>query len=789
MTDKLHIEIDGRPLEVEKGSMVIEAADAAGIVIPRFCYHEKLSVAANCRMCLVDIEKAPKPLPACATPVTEGMVVRTRSARAIDAQKGVMEFLLINHPLDCPICDQGGECPLQDLAVGYGGDVSRFAEKKRIVMDKWIGPLIATEMTRCIHCTRCIRFGQEIAGIMELGATGRGEHMRIGTYVERSVDSELSGNMIDLCPVGALTSRPFRFSARSWELQSLPSVSPHDCVGSNLTVQTLRSVVKRVLPAENEAVNEIWLSDRDRYSYEGLDAEDRLRVPLIKDRGQWREVDWQTALNFAAEGLKKVVAAHGADALGALAAPGSTLEEFFLLQKLTRGLGSGNVDHRLRRRDFRDDPLQPPFPWLGQDLADLEHRDAVLLIGTNVRKDQPLIAHRIRKAFLNGATVLAVNPVDYDFTFDLKAKAIVAPDEMLRVLARVAAALSEATGSALPEPVAAWTGGAKPGEAERAIAGALREAKSATLLLGNLAASHHRAADLRALAELVADLAGARLGVLSEANGAGGWLAGCLPHRGPAGGAARAGRDAYAMLADPRRAYLVLGAEPELDCWDGALARRALAGADFVVQLAAFRGTAGDYAQVLLPVAPFTETSGTFVNCEGRWQSFAAAAPPAGETRPAWKVLRVLGNLLGLNGFDYLSSEDIRDELAATPVVPSARLTAWQLGAPPEKDPGLTRIYEVPLYRVDALVRRAGPLQMTRDNPKPAARMHPDQIARLGFVAGGTVRVRVGGAAADEAELALVPDTRVPEGCVLVHAAHPETAPLGGQGPASVIAG
>ncbi len=779
----LHIEIDGQKLEVEEGSMIIQAADAAGIYIPRFCYHRKLSVAANCRMCLVDVEKIPKPLPACATPVTEGMIVRTHSPKAVNAQKGVMEFLLINHPLDCPICDQGGECELQDLSVGYGSDASRFAEKKRIVMDKYIGPLIATEMTRCIHCTRCIRFGQEIGGIMEMGATGRGEHMRVGTYVERSIDSELSGNMIDLCPVGALTSRPFRFTARSWELQGFASVSPHDCVGSNLNVEVRRNRVMRVLPRANEEINEIWLSDRDRFSYTALNAEDRLLAPMIRKNAELVETDWPTALEFVAAGLRRVLDAHGAANLGALASPMSTLEEFFLLQKLMRALGSGNVDHRLRVRDFSDDERQAPFPWLGQTIRDLESLDAALLIGSHVRKDQPLIAHRLRKAFLAGAKLAAVNPVDYEFTFDLQAKVVAAPDEMLHALARIAQVLASDTGHVLPEPVKAWTAGTVPGAQEREIAGILRSAKRAAVLLGDLAASHAHAADLRALAELVAEFSGARFGRLSEANSVGGWLAGCVPHRGPGGVAATTGLNAHDMLVEARKGYLVLGAEPELDCWDGAGALRALGGAEFVVAVSSYRGAAMDYAHALLPLAPFTETSGTFVNCEGRWQSFAGAVSPAGEARPGWKILRVLGNVLGKSGFDYTSSEQVRDEVAHHAVTPAARSLRWSLGAPPAPIEGLVRIADVPMYAADPVVRRAAPLQQTKDNARPVARMNAAEAKRRNLGSATAVRVTT---RAGEVSLGFVIDGRVPAGCVWIPFGYAETAPLGGQGPAGV---
>ncbi len=783
----LHIEIDGKKLEVEEGTTVIEAADAAGIYIPRFCYHDKLSVAANCRMCLVDVEKSVKPLPACATPVTEGMKIATRSAKAVDAQKGVMEFLLINHPLDCPICDQGGECDLQDLAVGYGKDVSRYQEGKRIVKDKNIGPLIATDMTRCIHCTRCVRFGEELAGIMELGGTGRGEHMRIGTYVESTVDSELSGNMIDLCPVGALTSKPFRYRCRAWELTAKPAVSPHDCVGANIDIEVLRNKVMRVLPRENAAVNEIWLADRDRFSYQAVNVDDRLTMPLIKTDGQWRAVDWNAALEFTVQGLNAVVSRHGPDMLGALAGAHSTLEEFYLLQKLVRALGSENVDHRLRQRDFSDDQLLPVFPWLGQAIADLERLDTVLLVGSNIRKEQPLLGLRLRKAFLRGAQIMAVNPLDYEFTFNLAAKVVAGPDTLAPALARIARGLAKAGKQALPAEVETWCAQGEPDAAELAIAERLLRGENVGVLLGASALSHPQAAAVRALAEIVATLSGAKLGVLAEANSAGAWLAGCVPQR-VAGGerVAKPGRNAAVMISEPRKGYIVVNAEPELDCWDGAQAQRALAQAQFVVVLSAFRGAADDYAQVQLPLATFAETAGTFVNCEGRWQSFEAAVAPPGGARPGWKILRVLGNLLAKPGFDYHSADEVRAAVPATPAAPSGKLAGWRLAAPVKSKAALMRIAERPMYAVDALVRRAPALQQTRDNPGPAARMNAVQAKKLKLADRARVTVR---AESGEALLVLVIDARVPDGCVMIPSGHAATAALGGDGPVTITGG
>ena len=780
----LKIEIDGKPLEVAPGSTIIDAADAAGISIPRFCYHPKLSIAANCRMCLVDVEKAPKPLPACATPVADGMKIATHSAKAIAAQKGVMEFLLINHPLDCPICDQGGECELQDLAVGYGGDVSRYQEMKRVVKDKNIGPLIATEMTRCIHCTRCVRFGEELAGVMELGATGRGEHLRIGTYVAQSVDSELSGNMIDLCPVGALTSKPFRYSARTWELSDVPSVSPHDCVGANLNVQVRRNKVMRVLPRANEDVNEIWLADRDRFSYEALNSGERLLKPMVRDNDKWRETDWSTALNVAVDGMQKVIAAHGPQSIGALASPTSTVEEFYLLQKLVRALGSGNVDHRLRQRDFSDDADAPLFPYSGVPIRELETVDAALLVGSNIRKDQPLLGLRLRKALLHGASLFAVNPVDYDFGFDLKAKVITDPAALPAALARIARMLAESTGASLPSEVTLLASGTLS-DAERDIAAGLKAANNPSILIGNYAMAHPQASLLRALADLIAELSGARLGLLPEANGAGAWLAGCVPVRGANGTPAQpAGRDAADMFAKPLKGYFIFGAEPELDCADGKQAQAGLKQAGCVVAFSSFKPSQSDSAHVLLPLAPFTETDGTFVNAEGRFQSFSAAVTPAGDARPGWKILRVLGNLFQLAGFDYTATSGVLAEVQQD-IRPSARLKVRQfVPAPAVK--GLQRIAEVPMYSIDPLVRRAAALQQTRDNSGAVARMHPREAQKHDV--GGSTRLRVI-AGGESVTLDFLIDRRIPEGCVLIPAGCPETLALGGQDVVHVEAG
>jgi NADH-quinone oxidoreductase subunit G len=788
--DNVSIEVDGRKISARKGEMLIKVTDAAGIYIPRFCYHKKLTIAANCRMCLVEVEKAPKPLPACATPVMDGMIVHTQSEKARAAQKGTMEFLLINHPLDCPICDEAGECELQDLALGYGKDASRYADVKRIVKDRDIGPLIATEMTRCIHCTRCVRFGQEIAGVMEFGGLGRGEHMEIRTFLDRSVDSELSGNVIDLCPVGALTSKPYRFTARAWELENHSSVSPHDCVGANIKIQTLRGRVMRVLPRENDSINECWLADRDRYSYEALNSEDRLRVPMIRRGTEWEETDWPTALEFTVAGLGKVLETHGPESLGALAAPISTSEEFYLLQKFMRALGSGNVDHRLRQMDFSDDAQAQLFPALGRSIAELDHLDTVLLIGSNPRKDQPLINLRLRKAALKGAKIFAINPLDYDFTYRLAGKTVCSPAEMLRSLAGVASAMNAMQKSRLPAAFVSRFSNLKPEAAEQAMAQALLQGERASILLGTFALSHPQAATLRSLAQFIAEMSGAKFGQLAEANAAGAWLSGCVPHRGQAGKSATTGRHALDMLRQPLNAYLLFGVEPEFDCLDGS-AVTAMHTAEFVVMLTSFkpspyRTRAVEYADVWLPLAPFTETDGSCVNTEGRWQPFTAAVAPMGESRPGWKILRMFGHLMGLPGFEQNSIENVRKEMnlpAAPAASPVSFSPATDDSAMTPADGQLMRIAEVPMYAVDAIVRRAPSLQKTADNPPPAARLNTAQAGKLGLANGLTVQVVM---AQGVARLELVLDERVPDGCVLVPAGHSETSMLGAHGPATV---
>ena len=761
----IELEIDGRKVEVPEGSMLMDAASRLGIYIPHFCYHKKLSIAANCRMCLVEVEKAPKPMPACATPVAKGMIARTQSVYAKQAQRSVMEFLLINHPLDCPICDQGGECQLQDLAVGYGASSSRYAEPKRVVFHKSMGPLIsAEEMTRCIHCTRCVRFGIEVAGVMELGMVNRSEHAEILSFVGQSVDSELSGNMIDLCPVGALTSKPFRYEARPWELSRRKSISPHDSVGSNLIVQVKNNEVMRVLPLEYEEVNECWLSDRDRFSYEGLNAPDRLQRPMLKLGGQWQEVDWSVALDYVAHALTESKQAHGADAIGALASPASTVEELHLLAKLMRGLDSDNIDFRLRQSDFSADVSPFNAPWLGMKIADINKLNSVLLIGSLLRKEQPLLSTRMRAAAKRGCKVNVLHAVDTDLLMPVANQWLMRPSAWINVLAEVAVAVAAARGDAVP------IDGVVASDRANAIATSLLSGERRAILLGNAAVYHPQAAQLHAWAQWIARATGATLGVLTDAaNAMGGHMVNARPVRG--------GLNARQMIEQPRAAYLLWNVEPDYDTANPAATARALQSAQTVIAFSVYRNGALDYADAILPITPFTETAGTFINCEGRVQSFNGTVRPAGESRPGWKVLRVLGNLLNLAGFDYETAEQVRVD--ALPADLSTRLSneiAMHVQRPVVAVVGAERIADVPIYFADSLVRRSPPLQATHDARPPKACANASTLQSFGVTAGDKVRVKQGDAAA---LLDVVADNGVADGVVQVSAAHESTATLG----------
>jgi len=765
----VELEIDGKKVEVLEGSMVIQAAQATGTYVPHFCYHKKLSVAANCRMCLVEIEKMPKAMPACATPVSAGMIVHTKSEKAIKGQQNVMEFLLINHPLDCPICDQGGECQLQDLAVGYGKSTSRYNEEKRVVFHKSAGPLISMqEMTRCIHCTRCVRFGQEIAGVMELGMTGRGEHAEIQSFVGNSVDSELSGNMIDLCPVGALTSKPFRYSARTWELSRRKSVSPHDGLGANLMVQVKNNRVMRVLPQENEAINECWLSDKDRFSYEGLNSAERLTQPMIKQGGAWRETDWETALQYVANGLKDIASEHGADSIGALVSPHSTVEELFLVKQLAQGVGSPNVDFRLRQSDFS--AISQGAPWLGAAITELSTIDAALVIGSHLRRDHPLLAARLRAAAKAGAKLVLLSASRDDALIPSAQRVAVAPSAWLNELAAIAAAVAAARGVAVPAAFA----GVGVSDNHHAIAAKLAFGDKRVVLLGNAAVAHPDFAKLHAAAQWIASETGATLGFLTEAaNTVGAHLVGAVPSEG--------GLNAADMFAQARKAYLLFNVEAELDTANPAQARSALEKAKMVVVFSSFKHSTS-FADVLLPITPFTETAGAFVNCEGLLQSFNGIVRPLGDARPGWKVLRVLGNLLELPGFAYDTAEEVRAAaLGDTPIASRlsnrASVEVALSAAATLADGSFERIADVPIYHADAIVRRADSLQLTRAAKIAVQASLPAGLfERLGLKEGDAVRVRQGELSV---QMPAARDANLPETVVRVSAATGAAAALG----------
>jgi len=770
------IEIDGKTFEVDNGKMIIEVADDAGIYIPRFCYHKKLSIAANCRMCLVEVEGGRKPVPACATPISNGMKVLTKSAEAVRSQQAVMEFLLINHPLDCPICDQGGECELQDVSMGFGYDESEYREDKRSVEDDNLGTLIATEMTRCIHCTRCVRFGDEIAGVREMGATGRGEKVQIGTYVQHSMTSEVSANIIDLCPVGALTSKPARFTARAWELKQYDSLAPHDCLGSNVHVHVRRDKVMRVVPKENESINETWLSDRDRFSYLGLNSVHRASQPKIKTNGQWQSVDWPTALKFAAEGMARVIKQHGPEQFAALASPSSTLEELYLLQKLMREIGVTNLDHRIHQTDFSDQANLPQISANTLKYAELERQDHILLFGCNIDREIPLAGVRVRKAQVNGASIYAINPVDYDFHFDVAHKSIVSPQDMPIQLARLVLALCEDV-SKLPEEMQRLLIGLKADDSLRAMAAGLKQEK-AVIVTGALFENHPHAALLRTLLHEIEQLSGARsLKLTSGANTAGAELVGMLPHRNASGkDVIPAGLDIQASLAARLKGYFLMAVEPGFDFDNPWQARQAMLGSEFVVMLSAFQHESMlDYVDVLLPIAPYTETSGTWINVDNTWQTVAGSCAPHGESRPAWKILRVLANLLDCPDFDYTSTEDVLGEIKSLQGLstPSRYKPTYPESLPADHQP-LVRVGEWPLYRSDALVRYSAALQSCAASEAACIRIHPDTANRLKLDELATV------SQGDiEITLPLKRDERVAPDVVWVANAMPETADLG----------
>lgn len=773
------IEIDGKQFEVESGKSIIEVADENGIDIPRFCYHKKLSVAANCRMCLVEVEKSRKPLPACATPITDGMKVFTKSKLATDAQKAVMEFLLINHPLDCPVCDQGGECELQDVSLGYGRGYSEYDEPKRAVDSDNLGPLVATDMTRCIHCTRCVRFGEEVAGMRELGGTGRGENTHIGTFVQHSMRSEVSGNIIDLCPVGALTSKPFRFKARPWELTQHATIAPHDCLGSNIEMHVRRNEALRVVPKENDNINETWLSDRDRFSYLGLNSETRLTVPMIKVDGRWEETSWETALKAAAHSLQETIKTQGPEQWASFVSPSSTLEEMFLLQKLMRSHGVHNIDHRIQQSDFADQEHAPLAPIMSCAYSDIENQKVIFLIGSNLRYEQPLANLRVRKAFRDNAKILALNPVDYELNYDLSAKIITAPQNIPQQLAQIVAALAEHAQHPIPEAAGKLLADVNVSKEAKHIAEMLRDGSQTMIILGAIAQNHPQAAVIRSLVLLLELLTQAKIVQFTTgANAAGAWMSGCVPHRGPIGkGNTTPGLDIQTALKQKLRGYLFLGLEPEFDISNPHQTMQALKDADSVIMLTAFKTpTMLEYATILLPIAPYAETSGTYINMAGIWQTVKGVVPPRGQARPAWKVLRVLGNLTNCRDFEYQSSEEVLNQFQKLYAEREMNSLPWYLPKQLNKPAaGLTRIGDWPIYRIDSLSRHANALQHAAVSFKEAvAYIHPATVEKYRLSHAVTISQNN-----NEITMPLRIDTKIAEDAIFIASALPQTMGLG----------
>lgn len=774
MSDSITLTINGQQIEAEAGRLLIDVADDNNIVVPRFCYHKKLSVAANCRMCLVEIERAPKPMPACATHVADGMVVQTRSAKAIAAQKSTMEFLLINHPLDCPICDQGGECELQDVAMGFGDGVSRYTEQKRVVMDKNIGPLIATDFTRCIHCTRCIRFGDEIAGLPEMGATGRGEFVEIGTYIEKAISSELSGNVIDICPVGALTAKPSRYAARPWELTQHPTIAAHDCIGSNLYVHTRNNKVIRVVPRENESINESWISDRDRFSYTSLNSESRIQFPLLRENGQLKEVDWETAINAATEKLSVAANADG-NQIAALVNSQSTLEEQYLIQKLLRGLGSNNIDHRLNQVDFSTQDKAPVMPWLGRSLESVDTLDACLIIAGNIRLEQPILAHRLRKAAVNnGAQISSISHLSGQYNFPLEQQLAGSAEQLVTDLAAVVLALTAKakTETELSSHIQSVIVDCKVSKAHKAIAASLSKAKDAAVIVGIQVLSNPHLSLIQELCEAISKLSGASLGYLSaSANSAGACLAGVLPHRGVAGcEIAKPGQTTDKILSLRHQVLLTFAVNPALDLNYSEIDQQLDDNNDFIIAIDSFSNDfIREKADLVLPLACFTETSGTFVNVEGLWQSFKGCTKTEGSIRQGWKILTALGQLLVPGAFDYSDSIAVRNEVKELcRDISLNNLCGVQSASSklPAKPRSVQKITASPIYASDSLVREAIPLQKTPlMTEQCAVVMNLAQAGKAKLVGAEQVQIKQG---QGTATLPLRIDEGVPSGCVFL---------------------
>jgi len=777
MSDNIKVTINGQEIETQAGRLLIDVADENDIVIPRFCYHKRLSVAANCRMCLVDIERAPKPMPACATQCMDGMVVETKSQKALAAQKSTMEFLLINHPLDCPICDQGGECELQDVAMGFGEGVSKYTEQKRVVMDKNIGPLIATDFTRCIHCTRCIRFGDEVGGMPELGATGRGEHMEIGTYIEKSIVSELSGNVIDVCPVGALTAKPSRYTARPWELTQHAGVSAHDCVGSNTWVHTRGSNVIRVVPRENDSINESWISDRDRFSYTSVKSDQRLTQPLLREDGQLKPVDWETALNAAAEMLN-----HADGSLATLISPQATLEEQYLAQKLTRLLGSNNIDHRLTQVDFSTQQDAPVMPWLGRSLVSVETLNSALIVAGNLRYQQPLLSHRLRKAVLNNdAEVSSIGHIAGQYNFAMKNELSGSAAQIIGDLGAVAVALAETSGKALSPHLAKILQGCEPEQAHRDIAASLFGGSNAAVIVGVEALANPQLSLLQEICETITTCADATLGYLSNsANSAGACLAGALPHRGPAGSSLEgAGEDAASIISAQHKLLMTFAVNPVLDTAVESLLSE---NNESIIAVSSFDNEfVQQQADLVLPLATVLETSGSFVNIEGLWQSFKGCVQSPGDSRQGWKILGALGQVLRPGEFDYTDTVAVRNEIKTLcSDVALSNLCGIESGDSklPQSSAKADKVGSAPIYASDDLSRLSAPLQATPlMRMQSAVIMNHQMASQCELLGSEQVQVKQG---KGTAVLPLRVDDGVADGCVYVPVGITAVSHLGG---------
>lgn len=728
----MELELDGKSINAEPGSTILEVALKEGKYIPHFCYHKKLSIAANCRMCLVEVEKSPKPLPACATPITEGMKIHTSSKMAIEAQNGVMEFLLINHPLDCPICDQGGECQLQDLSVGYGRSSTRFEEEKRAVTNKDLGPLVSTEMTRCIHCSRCVRFTDEIAGFQELGMSYRNNHVEVMPFIGKTVNSEISGNIIDICPVGALTSKPFRHQYRSWELSRRKSISPHDGLGSNIIAQIDKyHKIVRVLPLENEKINECWISDRDRFSYEGLYHEERVTEPMIKQDGKWLKVDWEAAINYAAKSIKGVINDHGTNSIGVLASPISTTEELFLLQKLMRGNNVNNIDSRLGQADFALDGANSGTSYLGGTIESVANSKSILLLGSVIREEQPLLAHRIRKAVKHGTELNVINIINEDLLCKVKNQLTCDPRELAYVLSQVLKASSDTNeGFDLAD--------VEVSNEAKEIAASLANHKG-VILLGEVAKSLPNYSQIVLLAQQLAKNTGGTFGVLSgRANEVGAQLVGFVPHIGVFGEKiVNTGLNVVQMLQNQMKAYVLLNTELEQDVYNSGLALNALLNAESVIVMSAFANEKmKEYADVILPITPYTETAGSYVNMQGVWQKFNGVTKPLADAKPGWKVIRVLANQLGTPGFEYNNIEDVRSELNRledTSGLLNNDVNNGKLVITKPRLDGLVRFGIQGIYNTDSITRRAHSLQQTYHAKLPTLSVNIKLAQKLGL--------------------------------------------------------